>query len=67
MHKYIYNKSTGTLHIEGLCHHAQVSPNNENYKVFSAEDETLAYDGRAVRMCKMCQHKRESLLRTQNY
>ena len=67
MDNYIYNKGTGTLHIEGLCHHAHVFPNNEKYKVFSTEDEALAYDGRAVRMCKMCQQKREALLRTQNH
>jgi hypothetical protein len=29
------------------------------YKCFSDEDEVLAFDGRAVSMCKLCQAERD--------
>ncbi len=53
---FLYNKRTHTLHIEGYCQYAS---RNSGYKVFKSEDDALAYDGRAVGMCKRCQKKRE--------
>ena len=57
---FLYNKSTDTLHIEGYCRHANP---RMGYLKFGSEDEVLAYDGRAVGMCKLCQKKRERLLK----
>ena len=61
--KYIYNKTTGTLHIEGYCHHGKIINKDPRYAIFKTEDEALAYDGRAVRMCKICQKQREKNLK----
>ena len=63
MKKYIYNKNTHTLHITGYCMHAKKKPADEHLIYFDTEDEALAYDGRAVGNCKLCQKKRESLER----
>lgn len=57
---FLYNEKTHTLHIEGYCVHA--SP-RMGYKKFLSEDDALAYDGRAVGVCKLCQKKRERIVR----
>jgi len=57
MNKYIYNPNTNKLHIKGLCCHTKGKC--MDYIEFDTEDEALAYDGRAVSMCKICQRKRE--------
>lgn len=54
---FLYNEKTRRLHIKGYCQHTKGS--NTGFIPFSSEDEALAYDGRAVGMCKMCQKKRE--------
>ncbi len=54
---FLYNKTTHRLHIKGYCQHAK-SPYT-GFIQFQSEDEALAYDGRAVGMCKLCQKKRE--------
>lgn len=62
--RYIYNVSTHILHIEGLCSQTSIGMHyGENYKCFESEDEALAFDGRAVSMCKNCQQKRDLLLK----
>lgn len=55
---YIYNLKTHTLHIEGYCHYAKKGL-PVSMKVFNSENEALAYDGRSVRLCKLCQKQRE--------
>lgn len=55
---FLYNKGTRTLHIKGYCHHTK---GKTDYIQFNSEKEALAYDGRAVGMCKICQKKREQL------
>ncbi len=66
MTRYIYNTKTHVLHIEGYCPNANASKIT-SIKIFSIEDEALAYDGRAVGLCKKCQRKREKmLLKTSN-
>ena len=55
--KYLYNSSTGKLHIVGHCPASKYPPYHAKY--FSTENEALAYDGRAVSMCKICMRKRE--------
>ena len=60
---YIYNTNTHTLHIEGCCPHAlRTAAKLPNIMYFNSEDEALAYDGRAVGLCKLCQKKREKQL-----
>lgn len=55
--KYLYNLDTGKLHIVGYCPASKIKPYNIKY--FNTEDDALAYDGRAVSMCKICMRKRE--------
>lgn len=59
MGKYLYNKDTGKLHIKGYCRHTKYSL--VHYEEFETEAEALAYDGRAVSMCKECERKRETI------
>lgn len=54
--KYIYNPKTNCLHIEGCCCHAKPMP---EYIVFNNENEAVEYDGRAVKVCKICQKNRD--------
>lgn len=62
---YIYNKNTHVLHIEGCCTHAKrTSAKLPHIIYFNSEDEALAYDGRSVGLCKICQKKRENLENT---
>ena len=55
--KYFYNTKTRTLHIENFCHITRAKPFNIEY--FSTEQEALAFAGRTLRMCAICQRKRE--------
>ena len=57
---FLYNPKRHTLHIKGYCQHTKGSC--AEYSVFETEDEALAYDGRAVSMCKLCQKKREKIM-----
>lgn len=57
---FLYNTKTDTLHIEGYCRHANP---RMGYMRFFSEDEALAYDGRAVKLCKICQKAREKEMR----
>lgn len=58
--KYFYNERTHRLHIEGYCKDSKILPFHVRF--FESEDEALAFDGRAVGMCKICQKKKEKLL-----
>ena len=60
--KFVYNTKTCRLHIVGYCPHAKGVGDNLIY--FDTEDEALAYDGRAVGLCKLCQKKREAMEKT---
>ena len=55
--KFLYNPKTHTLHIKGYCTHSK--GNCPDYIPFVTEDDAIAYDGRAVGLCKLCQKKRE--------
>ena len=62
---YIYNLKTHTLHIEGFCHHTFEGMNySSDYKCFTSEDAAIAYDGRAVSMCKLCQRRRDNVIKS---
>ena len=54
--KFLYNRKTNKLHIIGYCQHSKGVVDGE---VFNRENDALAYDGRAVSFCKICQKKRE--------
>ena len=60
--KYIYNTKTRKLHIRGGCQHTKGLC--ADYMMFDTEDDALAYDGRAVSVCKLCQKKRDQQIRT---
>lgn len=57
--KYFYNLDTDKLHIYGLCHVSKSLPVHIMW--FDNENEALAYDGRAVGMCWLCQKKKEEM------
>ena len=60
---YIYNLNTHTLHIEGFCPQTFAGMHlGKEHKSFITEDEAIAFDGRAVGMCKNCQRKREEII-----
>lgn len=64
MPKYLYNTKTGKLHIKGYCTHTKGIC--KEYITFNTEKEALAYDGRAVSLCKKCESERESMERIGN-
>lgn len=59
--RYFYNTRTHRLHIEGYCRESKLKP--YDIKFFSSENEVLAYDGRAVGMCKLCLREREKRMK----
>ena len=56
--KFLYNPKRNTLHIKGYCVHTK-NEYPDYYISFNTENEAIAYDGRAVSVCKICQKKRE--------
>lgn len=57
---FLYNEKTHRLHIKGYCCHVK---GKTGFLEFDSEDKALAYDGRAVGMCKLCQKERERRMR----
>jgi len=57
--KYFYNMKTHKLHIRGYCRESKTLP--FNMKFFNTYDEALAFDGRAVGLCKNCQKKENNM------
>jgi hypothetical protein len=55
---FLYNPKRCTLHINGYCMHTK-NGYPDYYIPFNTENEAIAYDGRAVGICKLCQKKRE--------
>ena len=58
---YVYNKDTGTLHIQGYCTHSSIRSNN--LLIFETEKEARDRSGEKIHMCKICQKKREKKLK----
>ena len=56
--KFFYNNRTHRLHISGYCRESKRLPFDTIF--FDTYDEALAYDARAVGMCKLCQKKENS-------
>ena len=63
MEEYLYNPKTNTLHIRGYCQHTK--GHCQGYMHFNSENAALAYGGRAVGVCKLCQRRREQILNTE--
>ena len=59
--KFIYNKKTCKLHIAGYCKYVADKVKLPDYEYFDSEDDALAYGGRALGMCRVCQKKRENI------
>ena len=59
--KFLYNAKRNKLHIKGYCQHT--SGLCADYISFDTENEAMAFDGRAVSMCKLCQKKREQIMK----
>ena len=53
--KFFYFFLTHRLHISGYCRESKKLPFDTIF--FDTYDEALAYDARAVGMCKLCQKK----------
>ena len=58
---YYLNEKTGKYHIKGYCQFTKGI--NIDYKVFSTEDEVLAYGGNSVCICKICNNEREKKIK----
>lgn len=56
---YIYNATTNRLHIQGLCPHTAKGGSG----LFISEEEVVTAIGHPYVMCKLCQRKRDELLR----
>ena len=54
---FLLNTKTHRLHIKGYCQHTKGL--YTDFIQFNSEDEALAFDGRALGLCKICQKKRE--------
>lgn len=62
--QYIYNEDTGTLHIKGVtgfCYHAKASLTH--CKIFPTEKAAHDYAGQQIKPCKICQEKKEQMLK----
>ncbi len=59
--KYFLNTSTGTLHITGYCHQTKCLPYHIEW--FDTEEEAHLFAGRSIKPCKVCDKKKEKLLK----
>lgn len=59
--QYLYNAKRNKLHIKGYCQFTKGLC--ADYISFNTENEAVAYDGRSVSMCKLCQKKREQIMK----
>jgi len=59
---YLYNGGTGKLHIAGCC---QYAGRGGGLQKFNSEEEALSTLGHPFIMCKICQKKRDKLIKEQ--
>lgn len=57
--RYFYNEDTHRLHIDSYCKVSKSYPCRVRF--FDTYDEALAYDGRAVSLCKNCAKKENEI------
>ena len=55
---YVLNLKTETLHIENMCHCFMC-----DIKRFRTEQEATEYAGKFMKMCKLCERKKEKTLK----
>ena len=59
--KYVLNKDRATLHRVGYCHLTMyIKP---EWKSLQTEEEAYNYAGRNIKPCKICEKKKEEILR----
>lgn len=63
---YVYNTSTGKLHIKGYCYYSNANMSNTNYKFYEREDDVYKENGDSVRRCITCAKQREKILAENN-
>lgn len=56
---FILNSKTPTMHVFGLCR--QTKPRPVPIRLFDSPEELIAYAGRPLRLCALCQKELESL------
>ncbi len=56
---YILNLKGGTLHIEGMCRHA----NPCSFKKIESEQAATEFAGKHLKMCKLCERSKEKALK----
>ena len=56
---FLYNSKTKNLHIKDYCRFTKGI--KTDYIEFASEKDVLAYDGRAVSLCKLCERKRDKI------
>lgn len=64
MKKYVLNESTGTLHILGYCTHS--THKFDNAVTFETEQEAFEYAGKHIKLCKICERKKELIIKQSN-
>ena len=57
----LFNPRTHAIHFQGCCYHSKRI--DSSWLCFETEDEVLAYDGRGARVCKLCQTKRDEVMK----
>jgi len=60
MPNYVVNKTTRTLHIEGLCSHLKRCKSTDTCITFSSEEAAQKYFSGNLKQCKTCWSKRDS-------
>lgn len=55
---YVYNVTGKTLHIKGFCHNSSAVGN----ETFETEDEAIKAKGKHIKMCEICESKKEEIL-----
>ena len=55
---YVYNKLTNTLHIKDFCSNS----NPVEKELYETENDVIKAKGKYVKMCEICERKKESVL-----
>lgn len=61
---YLLNRTTGKLHIKGCCYNSRIVIYNSIE--FDTEDDARRYAGNSLSWCKICERKREQILKERN-
>lgn len=64
MKKYVLNTATGTLHIQDYC--VQTKRYLSHTATFDTEQEAFEYAGKHIKLCKICERKKEQIIKQSN-